>query len=104
MSAQLKYGDKVPSSYPIERVEEMVALNKVCTFHDPLDAATRLEDALFMERNSESFFSEVMIHRHGSVLRLSIYRNHFPEPLCSLVMSEDDMKKLAVLCSEFDTA
>lgn len=82
---------------PVTRIEQMVDLNKWRGFYDSLDGAVQLQDAIHMERNREGFVGEAALHRHGTIFRLSVYANHYPEPQVSLAMSEADLKTLAGL-------
>lgn len=83
---------------PLDRVEQMVTVNKWCELRDALDGAIELQDALFMRPNAESFFSLAKLHKHGKIFRLSfylsIYKDGVGEPLASISMTEDDLKTL----------
>src|ERR1051325_1146879 len=82
----------------LNKIEEMVAANKWVTLRDDVNGAIELENAVFLQKHSESFFSLAKLHKHGKVFRLSlylsIYKDGVGEPLASIAMTKDDLETL----------
>lgn len=82
----------------LDRIEEMVTAHKWVTLRDSVEGAAELENAVFLQKNAESFFSLLKLHKHGKIFRLSlypsIYRDGVGEPLASIAMTKEDLQTL----------